>query len=419
MLKQTTASFFGFTLALLATACGPMHNLQSSPVPSELLEDPFYREQVDLFDQEPISNRKLSVLIDEGRVSKEPNNTDPVIFNVKRPDEPIEVIEEKFNADPDLYFEPSHDKIRVEEYFIDEDVILNNDISEETVITVETSSKEEKDETPSTENDEVLLENNTSEDKLKNSSDNDLDQSLELNEKEEDSSEEKTDEAVSATSDTEDNEDTDDNTDEETLSDVDIETSIIDTSEISASWNGRSYSSEYTSYLVEGIELYGKDLLDTTKDIDDAGFCPNYNNLNLSERMSFWVMFVSTVAKHESGFDTSVKYLEPTSGQYSRGLLQIGYNSSHLKPYSCGFESPYEMNSNPRKNLHCGVKILNHWISKDRTIRDYRPDRSKKWFGASRYWSVVRFEIWNQAKRKRLTEIKRNTQNLDFCSVDK
>jgi|GEM_PF-1762762 len=405
MLKRTLASIFVFILALFVAACGPTHSYQSSPIPSELLDDPFYKDQIDQFDQNPALDRKLSDLIKDGKVSKEPNNTDPVIFNVERSDESIEVIEENFNENPDLYFEPSHDKVKVEEYFIDEDVIITQDL-EEADESVSDDESLSSDSTPVSNTDEnTISENNTNEGLAETASDSKSDQDLGSDS-----------EKVEAEESAEEASPKDEETEENVLTDAVIDTSTIDTSEISASWDGRSYSSDYTNYLVEGIELYGKDLLDTSKDINNSGFCPNYNNLNVSERMSFWVMFLSTVAKHESGFDTNAKYLEPRSGQYSRGLLQIGYNSSHLKPYSCGFETPYEMNTNPRKNLHCGVKILNHWIRKDKAIRYYKAD-GEKWFGAARYWSVVRFEIWQQAKRNRLIEIKTNSQNLPFCDI--
>ncbi len=397
MSKSTKASLYIFVLALFVSACDPTHNYQSPPVPSELLEDPFYKNQVDQFDEILILDRKLSDLIEDGRVSKEPNNTDPIIFNIERPEQPIEVLEENFNEDPNLYFEPSHDRIKVEEYFIDEDIVITGSTDEEPLDTTPdnstTDTKEEKQDALK-KNTSIEPVEGTSEDKPVQVSEPDL--------------EEVESDKNASTESTE--------IEEQELFDADKGTFDKDTSVISASWDGRSYSSDYTNYLIEGIELFGKELLNTSKNINNAGFCPNYNNLNVNERMSFWVMFLSTVAKHESGFDTNAKYLEPRSGHYSRGLLQIGYNSSHLKPYSCGFETPYEMNTNPRKNLHCGVKILNYWIKKDKTIRHYKAD-GKRWLGAARYWSVVRFEIWQQAKKNRLTEIKTNTQKLPFCDI--
>ena len=140
-----------------------------------------------------------------------------------------------------------------------------------------------------------------------------------------------------------------------------------------ASWDGRSYSDRYTEYTIEGLNLYGEDLLSDSKEIEDDGFCSNYNQLNKDQRIQFWVMMISSISKHESGFNTGAKYKEK-SGEYSRGLLQLGFSSTKQQAYSCGFENQFEINSNPKKNLHCGVKILNHWIKHDDVIRADRGD---------------------------------------------
>lgn len=177
-----------------------------------------------------------------------------------------------------------------------------------------------------------------------------------------------------------------------------------------AAWEDYAISDRYSEYVEEGLELYGSDLLSSDLLVDDAGFCPNYNELSVDERMAFWVMMVSSIAEHESRFDTDAEYREK-NGKYSRGLLQLGFSST--RGYNCGLENQYELNSNPRKNLHCGVKILNHWIKRDQAIRN---PTSRTWRGGARYWSVLRFEIWSTRKRNRLLGIKRNTNALSFCN---
>lgn len=181
-------------------------------------------------------------------------------------------------------------------------------------------------------------------------------------------------------------------------------------SELVAAWDGRSTAESYTKYTLDAIKSYGGRLL--KGNLDDKGYCPNYNNLSEKERVSFWLLLVSLVAKHESGFNTNAKYKEK-NGKYSRGLLQLGfagYKNCNIRKTS------KEDRHNPQKNLECGVVIMNHWAKKDKMLRGFiRHKGKRKWRGSSRYWSVLREEIWSGAKRRRLGEIKRRVQNLSFC----
>lgn len=180
-------------------------------------------------------------------------------------------------------------------------------------------------------------------------------------------------------------------------------------STLKAAWNGHPRGSEYTEYVKEGLLLYGDNLLSRDIDVDHADFCPRYNRLRKNQRIQFWVMFISSIAEHESAFRTNAKYREK-NGRYSRGLLQFGFRST--RGYGCGFRNQYELNKDPERNLHCGVRVIDNWVSKDRVIINRE---TRRWRGAARYWSVLRFNIWPRKKRNRLLGIKRNTNALSFC----
>lgn len=170
--------------------------------------------------------------------------------------------------------------------------------------------------------------------------------------------------------------------------------------------NHRSWSEHVYDQLPE----LGPDLL-TANPSDAKIFCPNYANLSESKRKQFWAFFISSMAKFESNFDPKEAYTEgfrDKNGKYiiSRGLLQISIESSHS--YRCGFKSTAEMHS-PTRNLSCGIRILNHWMKKDRRIAS---KYGAGWRGGARYWSVLR-----AGKKTSYQSIVKWTNALPFCQL--
>jgi hypothetical protein len=69
----------------------------------------------------------------------------------------------------------------------------------------------------------------------------------------------------------------------------------------------------------------------------------------------------------------------------SRGLLQLSIESANA--YGCGFANAMEIHD-PKKNLSCGIRILNRWVGTDQRLAGRI---NTKWLGGARYWSVLRF----------------------------
>ncbi len=189
-------------------------------------------------------------------------------------------------------------------------------------------------------------------------------------------------------------------------SDLDTSQSI---SNFKARWDSHARGSDYTRYTLDAIERYANDLLEATH-IDDAGYCSSLNSLSRDQKKQFWLMFISGVARWESGFDTSEKFLERKSRRYSRGLLQLDYQ--HRAAYRCNdLYSPQDLHD-ARKNLTCGVKMVRHLVLRDGIIRG---GRTGAWKGAADFWSVLRPEIWSGEKRRNVLTIPAETNKLDFC----
>lgn len=187
---------------------------------------------------------------------------------------------------------------------------------------------------------------------------------------------------------------------------------------------------EYTGYLKEGLAKFGTQLLDPNFKLkNDNGFCPNFNSLNRKQRMGFWIMLMSAMARWESAFNTNGKYDEcwdykrkkpkntkrcikmRAKGQdtISRGVIQLGYVAIGR---FCGFRSPQEINSNPKKNIQCAAKMMNKYFSQDRQIGTPR----KPWRGGAKFWSVFRFSIWRGRKLREVKSMQTLTNSLSYCN---
>ena len=160
---------------------------------------------------------------------------------------------------------------------------------------------------------------------------------------------------------------------------------------------------EWSQHVAATLETEGADMLKVDPK-DEVRWCPGLSKMSLKDRKKFYVYLVSAMAKYESSFKPETKYTESftdSSGRkvISRGLLQISLESS--KGYGCGFTTGEEMHD-PKKNLACGVKILNRWIGRDKYIGSAGVDGIKN-AGGARYWSVLRTSSGSQSKIKALT----------------
>lgn len=149
--------------------------------------------------------------------------------------------------------------------------------------------------------------------------------------------------------------------------------------------------------------------LDQTTPRDSKEFCPNFAHLTTVERVHFWLVLISAMAKFESGLDPNAEYRESFFDQngkpvVSRGLLQISKESANAARYSCGISAEGDLHK-PEINLKCGVKILAAWVRNDNVIAVQKGDG---YLGGARYWAVLR----PSSKLSAITEITRGTS---FC----
>lgn len=104
-----------------------------------------------------------------------------------------------------------------------------------------------------------------------------------------------------------------------------------------------------------------------------------------------WTHLLAAMAKFESGYRPTLEYKEnfkDSKGRYiiSTGLLQLSLESS--KGYSCGFTKQSDL-YDPLRNIECGVKILEKWVTNDGCISC---KSGSSWRGGARFWSVLRYK---------------------------
>lgn len=168
-----------------------------------------------------------------------------------------------------------------------------------------------------------------------------------------------------------------------------VPSSDTETPNVRALWDDRIESGhKWTLFTIDALKNYGADLIESVP-ADIENFCPNYKTLNISSRMEFWVNLVSAIAAAESRFNPKVFYVETmlnSNGEHvvSRGLLQLSLES--VRYYGCPIKTDADL-EDPRKNIECGVRILNRWIPSDGVMS---AQSKSGWLGGARYWSVLR-----------------------------
>ena len=150
----------------------------------------------------------------------------------------------------------------------------------------------------------------------------------------------------------------------------------------------RAEGKEWTEHVERELEILGQDLLDVIP-ADQTTFCPRYSSLSYAQRKQYWTFLISSMVRFESNFKPEVAYTEnfnDSNGRkvVSRGLLQISIESGNA--YGCGFKTTQDLHD-PKKNLSCGIRILNRWLGRDGRIAG---KVSGSWRGGARYWSVLR-----------------------------
>jgi hypothetical protein len=149
-------------------------------------------------------------------------------------------------------------------------------------------------------------------------------------------------------------------------------------------------------------------------------FCPNYRNLNESQRLNFWGQFFASLAYHESGWNpvsrmVEANFTKPDSVTKmpvaSEGLLQLSYQDENSYRLDCGFDwskdknlalkDPKKTILDPYNNLRCGIKIMSYQLKKYRLIT----------MSSNVYWAVLK----TNGVGSKISQISESTRSLKIC----
>lgn len=132
---------------------------------------------------------------------------------------------------------------------------------------------------------------------------------------------------------------------------------------------------------------------------DVRRFCPRFYEMDDTDKRTFWAYFFQALSAAEASLnpDATVRHANPegtktdqVSGRAPRteGLLQLAYEDKYR--YGCDFnwkadrklkpDDPAKTILQPKNNLECGVKILDHQII----------DQHKPLLTRSGYWAPLR-----------------------------
>lgn len=132
---------------------------------------------------------------------------------------------------------------------------------------------------------------------------------------------------------------------------------------------------------------------------DVKRFCPQFYEMAEADKRAFWAYFFQALAGAEAGLEPTVqaKHTQPemmvkdeVTGRQARtsGLLQLTYVDQ--KRYGCDFDwerdkrlkvdDPERTILQPKNNLECGVKILDHQLI----------EQHKALLSSTGYWSTLR-----------------------------
>lgn len=158
--------------------------------------------------------------------------------------------------------------------------------------------------------------------------------------------------------------------------------------EFKADWDGVKGTEKFTALLVKALEDHGQGLLSAPIE----GVCGN--------RIPFFVMFMSALARYESNFKPEAKYTEAFADAkgnrvVSRGLFQMSIESSNGN-YACSFKNAEDIHKQELA-IPCAVKAMNKLILRDGKLFS----TSAPWKGASAYWSPFRDKAKREAIMKK------------------
>ncbi len=125
---------------------------------------------------------------------------------------------------------------------------------------------------------------------------------------------------------------------------------------------------------------------------DIKSFEPKYDQFSRDEKIQFWGHLLVLLAEKESSFKPNCSYTEnfidsTGTNVVSRGFFQLSYDSATIS-YKCdGIDVRNDLYK-PEVNINCAVKIVSHWLKRDKVISGKTSKGSHR--GAARYWSTLR-----------------------------
>lgn len=157
-------------------------------------------------------------------------------------------------------------------------------------------------------------------------------------------------------------------------------------------WERVNPQKAWTSYAANFI-IQNKEIFYDSTLTDILEFCPNFASATDTEKTSFWIHLLNSLALKESAFDPMVANDESNFGSggldvVSRGLLQTSKNSSmSYRSYGCRFNSAEDLHD-PGISITCALAIFKKWLEKDRCISCKNNEGKHR--GVARYWSPLR-----------------------------
>lgn len=168
------------------------------------------------------------------------------------------------------------------------------------------------------------------------------------------------------------------------------QTAAVPSVTFATQWDSTADGAAWTQFARDAIDANGSGLI-TAGPRDMTTFCPNYAALSADDRRTFWVDFLSALARSESKNDPSKSRwhfynADARRPVVSRGLFQISIESANRKIYQCDVAHAHDL-AQPQQNIDCAVRILTHWVASDGAIAEHT---SSGWNGAARYWGSLR-----------------------------
>ncbi|UOF01543.1 transglycosylase SLT domain-containing protein [Bdellovibrio reynosensis] len=167
---------------------------------------------------------------------------------------------------------------------------------------------------------------------------------------------------------------------------------------------------DWTTHVHQQLSVIGTNLLSVVP-ADYPAFCPKYKSLSTSDKKIFWTFLMAQMVRYESNFDPDEYYTESFTDSngdkiVSRGLLMLSFESANA--YGCNFQTQNELHD-PEKNLSCGIRILDRWLSRDKRIAG---KIDGQWRGGARYWSVLR------SSSDKYLKIVNATRAISICNTN-